>query len=91
MTAGFIKPPTSNFLVCGSVDFFNSVLNDDRTQKKGLTKPSSKLYLFQTWAYIKKNNLQDPVQRQYFTPDAKMAKIFGKSLNPLKVFFSLFV
>ena len=31
------------------------------------------------WEYIKKNNLQDPVQRQYFTPDAKMAKIFGKA------------
>merc|ERR1711950_49721 len=31
------------------------------------------------WAYIKKNNLQDPAQRQYFTPDAKMAKVFGKN------------
>merc|ERR1712113_1118100 len=31
------------------------------------------------WAYIKKNNLQDPAQRQYFTPDAKMAKVFGKA------------
>merc|ERR1711894_743083 len=31
------------------------------------------------WAYIKKHNLQDPTQRQYFTPDAKMAKIFGKA------------
>merc|ERR1712001_144274 len=31
------------------------------------------------WAYIKKNNLQDPSQRQYFTPDAKMAKVFGKN------------
>ena len=31
------------------------------------------------WAYIKKHNLQDPAQRQYFTPDAKMAKIFGKN------------
>ena len=30
------------------------------------------------WAYIKKNNLQDPSQRQYFTPDAKMAKVFGE-------------
>merc|ERR1712141_899328 len=31
------------------------------------------------WAYIKKNKLQDPAQRQYFTPDAKMAKVFGKN------------
>ena len=30
------------------------------------------------WAYIKKHNLQDAQQRQYFTPDEKMAKVFGK-------------
>lgn len=30
------------------------------------------------WAYLKKNNLQDPDNKSYFTPDAKMAKIFGK-------------
>merc|ERR1712156_889079 len=29
------------------------------------------------WAYLKKNNLQDPEIKQYFTPDKKMAKIFG--------------
>merc|ERR1711894_430922 len=28
------------------------------------------------WAYMKKNNLQDAENRQYFTPDKKMAKIF---------------
>merc|ERR1712179_867593 len=31
----------------------------------------------QLWAYMKKNNLQDPENKQYFTPDKKMAKIFG--------------
>ena len=31
----------------------------------------------QLWAYLKKNNLQDPENMQYFTPDKKMAKIFG--------------
>merc|ERR1712088_461985 len=31
----------------------------------------------QLWAYLKKNNLQDAENRQYFTPDKKMAKIFG--------------
>merc|ERR1711970_689707 len=31
----------------------------------------------QLWAYIKKNNLQDPENKQYFTPDKKMAKVFG--------------
>jgi upstream activation factor subunit UAF30 len=30
------------------------------------------------WAYIKENNLQRPTNKQYFTPDKKMAKIFGK-------------
>ena len=33
----------------------------------------------QLWAYLKKNNLQDPENKQFFTPDKKMAKvtIFG--------------
>merc|ERR1712102_193784 len=31
----------------------------------------------QLWAYIKKNNLQDPENKQYFNPDKKMAKVFG--------------
>ena len=29
------------------------------------------------WDYIKKNNLQDPENKQYFIPDKKMAKVFG--------------
>merc|ERR1712186_296267 len=33
--------------------------------------------LKQLWAYIKKHNLQDPENKQYFTPDKKMAKVFG--------------
>ena len=31
----------------------------------------------QLWAYIKKNNLQDPENKQFFNPDKKMAMIFG--------------
>jgi len=31
----------------------------------------------QLWAYIKKNNLQDPENKQFFTPDKKMSKVFG--------------
>merc|ERR1711956_211138 len=27
------------------------------------------------WAYLKKNNLQDPANKQFFTPDKKMAKV----------------
>ena len=34
----------------------------------------------QLWAYLKKNNLQDPENKQYFTPDKKVAKIFGTEL-----------
>merc|ERR1712064_247100 len=30
------------------------------------------------WAHIKTNKLQDPENKQYFTPDAKMVPIFGK-------------
>merc|ERR1712029_581886 len=29
------------------------------------------------WAYLKKNNLQDPENKQFSTPDKKMAKVFG--------------
>ena len=29
----------------------------------------------QLWAYIKKNNLQDPENKQFFNPDKKMAKV----------------
>ncbi len=29
----------------------------------------------QLWAYIKKHNLQDPENKQYFIPDKKMAKV----------------
>merc|ERR1712179_519541 len=30
------------------------------------------------WDYLKKNNLQDPEQKQWFTPDKTMHPIFGK-------------
>jgi len=29
----------------------------------------------QLWAYIKKQNLQDPENKQFFNPDKKMAKV----------------
>ena len=31
----------------------------------------------QLWAYIKKHNLQDPENKQFFFPDKTMAKVFG--------------
>ena len=30
------------------------------------------------WDYIKKNSLLDPETKQYFIPDTKLAKIFGR-------------
>merc|ERR1712098_427213 len=30
------------------------------------------------WDYLKKNNLQDPENKQWFTPDKTMQPIFGK-------------
>ena len=30
------------------------------------------------WTYLKAKDLQDPENKQYFTPDKKMAKVFGK-------------
>ena len=29
------------------------------------------------WEYLKKHNLQDPDNKQYFNPDKKMAKVVG--------------
>ena len=45
----------------------------------GVKKASRPQAIKGLWAYIKKHNLQDPNQKQYFTPDAKMEKVFGKA------------
>ena len=44
----------------------------------GMNEASPKECIRKLWAYQKSNNLQDPKDRQYFTPDKKMAKVFGK-------------
>ena len=44
----------------------------------GLKRASRPQCIKELWAYLKKHNLQDAEQRQYFTPDEKMAKVFGK-------------
>merc|ERR1712038_141635 len=42
------------------------------------TKVASRAMLMKLlWTYIKKNNLQDPDNKQYLIPDKKMAKVFG--------------
>ena len=48
----------------------------------GLKKAARSQWVKGLWAYIKKNKLQDPTNGRFFTPDAKMAKIFGsKKMN----------
>ena len=32
----------------------------------------------QVWAYLKEHKLQDPANKQYFSPDKAMEPIFGK-------------
>merc|ERR1712109_329040 len=52
-------------------------LSDDLAAVVGQKQASRAECIKQLWAYLKKNNLQDPENKQYFTPDKKMAKIFG--------------
>ena len=30
------------------------------------------------WAYLREHNLQDPEDKRFFTPDAKLEPVFGK-------------
>ena len=43
----------------------------------GMKKASRAECITQLWAYIKKHNLLDPEPQQYFSPDKKMANVFG--------------
>ena len=54
-------------------------VSDPLSEIIGVKKSSRPQAIKGLWAYIKKHNLQDPNQRQYFTPDATMAKVFGKA------------
>lgn len=38
------------------------------------------------WAYIKKNNLQDPKNKRNIIPDEKLAKVFGKGKKAVNMF-----
>ena len=46
------------------------IIGMDEATRPGVVK--------QLWAYIKEKGLQDPENGQYFTPDKKMTKVFGK-------------
>ena len=50
-------------------------LSADLAEVVGKKEASRAECIKQLWAYIKKNNLQDPENKQYFTPDKKMAKV----------------
>merc|ERR1712212_774969 len=52
-------------------------LSSDLAAVVGQKQASRAECIKQLWAYLKKNNLQDPDNKQFFTPDKKMAKIFG--------------
>merc|ERR1712173_171767 len=52
-------------------------LSNDLADILGIKEASRAQCIKELWAYLKKHNLQDPANKQYFTPDKKMAKIFG--------------
>ena len=52
-------------------------LSDELADIVGEKEASHAQCVKQLWAYIKKHNLQDPANKQFFTPDKKMAKVFG--------------
>ena len=53
-------------------------LSDDLADIVGVDEASRAELNKLLWAYIKEKGLQDPENKQFFTPDKKMAKIFGK-------------
>ena len=52
-------------------------LSADLAEIVGKKEASRAECIKQLWAYLKKNNLQDPENKQFFTPDKKIAKVFG--------------
>ena len=52
-------------------------LSTDLAAIIGMDKGSRGECIKGLWAYIKTHKLQDPENKQYFTPDRKMAKVFG--------------
>merc|ERR1712024_116915 len=52
-------------------------LSDDLADIVGTKEASRAQCIKELWAYLKKHNLQDAENKQYFTPDKKMAKVFG--------------
>ena len=53
-------------------------VSDDLKAIIGLSVASRAECIENLWAYLKENNLQNPDNKAFFTPDRKMAKVFGK-------------
>ena len=53
-------------------------VSDDLEAIIGLSVASRPQCIKNLWAYLKENNLQNPDSKAFFTPDRKMAKVFGK-------------
>merc|ERR1712008_521509 len=75
-------PPTSNHkklikMPKGSGLTKPMKVSADLAEVVGKKEASRAECIKQLWAYIKKNNLQDPKNKQFFNPDKKMAKVFG--------------
>jgi upstream activation factor subunit UAF30 len=52
-------------------------LSDDLADIVGKKEASRAECVKELWAYVKKNDLQDPKNKQFFKPDKKLAKVFG--------------
>ena len=52
-------------------------LSKDLSAIIGMKKASRSEIVKELWTYLKNNNLKDSEARQWFTPDNKMAKVFG--------------
>merc|ERR1712026_408832 len=60
-------------------------LSEDLAAIVGKKEASRAECIKELWAYLKKNNLQDPDNKQYFTPDKKMAKVSVPTASVLSV------
>merc|ERR1739838_363893 len=71
------KPHLSLIMPKGSGLTKPMKLSADLADIVGKKEASRAACIKELWAYLKKTNLQDPANKQFFPPDKKMAKVFG--------------